>query len=242
VTAIRALIAEDEPLARERLRRLLRRRKDVEVVAAAADGDEALAMIAATAPDLIFLDIQMPGLGGFDVLHEIGGAGRPQVIFTTAYDQYALRAFEVHALDYLLKPFDQERLDEAVDRAVMLIRGSEWTQRFVVRSAGRIIFLCDDEIDWISAADNYVYIHAGGQSHLIRTTLKALERTLDPKRFLRVHRSAIVNVDRIRERIPLAHGDSELVMRDGTRVTASRTYGRLIPDDVHPAPKAPRRA
>jgi two-component system LytT family response regulator len=219
VSRVRALIAEDEPLARRRLERLLRRRDDVEVAGSARDGDQALAMIAALVPDLLFLDIQMPGLGGFDVLREIGGSGTPFVIFTTAFDQYALRAFEVHALDYLLKPFDEARLDAALDRALPLIRGSEWTQRFVVRSAGRILFLRAEEIDWIAAADNYVYLHAGGAAHLVRTTLKALEQKLDPARFVRVHRSAMVNLDAVRE---LAGG--EVLLRDGTRIAVSRSF------------------
>ena len=221
MSRVRALIAEDEPLARQRLERLLRMRDEVEVAGVARDGDEALAMIAALAPDLIFLDIQMPGLGGFDVLREIGGAGRPFVIFTTAFDQYALRAFEVHALDYLLKPFDGTRLDAALDRALPLIhhsmRGSEWTRRFVVKSAGRILFLRAEEIDWIAAADNYVYLHAAGASHLVRTTLKSIAETLDPARFIRIHRSTLVNVDAVHE---VAGG--EVMLRDGTRLAVSR--------------------
>ncbi len=232
MTRVRALIAEDEPLARRRLERLLRKRDDIEVVGAARDGDETLALVAALAPDLLFLDIQMPGLGGFDVLREIGGAGRPHVIFTTAYDQFALRAFEVHALDYLLKPFDQSRLGAALDRALPLIHhsmgGSEWTQRFVVKSAGRILFLRADEIDWISAADNYVYLHAGGAAHLVRTTLKSIEEKLDPRRFARVHRSTIVNLDAVRE---LAGG--EVVLRDGTRLPVSRRSPLLEPGSPH---------
>ena len=220
MSRVRALIAEDEPLARRRLERLLKKRGDVEVVGAARDGDEALAMIAALAPDLIFLDIQMPGLGGFDVLREIGGAGRPLVIFTTAFDQYALRAFEVHALDYLLKPFDAARLDAALDRARPLLRGSEWTQRFVVKSGGRILFLRAEEIDWIAAADNYVYLHAGGASHLVRTTLKSIEQKLDRERFVRIHRSTVVNVGAVR-----ALEGSEVVLRDGTRLSVSRLDG-----------------
>lgn len=228
MTRVRALIAEDEPLARQRLERLLRLRNDIEVVATAADGDEALAMIASTAPDLIFLDIQMPGLGGFDVVRELGGTGRPFVIFTTAYDQYALRAFEVHALDYLLKPFDDVRLNAALDRALPLIGGGAWTQRFVVKSAGRILFLRAEEIDWIAAADNYVALHAGKASHLVRMTLKSIEQKLDPARFLRVHRSTIVNLEAVRQFLPAAHGDCELVLRDGTRLTASRTFSERL--------------
>lgn len=230
MTRVRALIVDDEPLARTRLQRLLRARKEIDVIGTAADGDQALAKITELLPDLIFLDIQMPGLGGFEVLREIGGAGRPHVIFTTAHAQYALRAFEVHALDYLLKPFDEERLATALDRALPMIGGSQRTDRFIVKSAGRIMFLRSDEISWISAADNYVYLHANGASHLIRTSLKALEQKIDGDRFVRVHRSAIVNMGSVRELIPLAHGDYELVLRDGTRLTASRTFSdRLRP-------------
>ena len=224
MSRVRALIAEDEPLARRRLERLLRKRDDVELVGAARDGDQTLDLITSLAPDLLFLDIQMPGLGGFDVLREIGGAGRPFVIFTTAFDQYALRAFEVHALDYLLKPFDEWRLNAALDRALPLIRGSERTQRFVVKSAGRILFLRADEIDWISAADNYVYLHAGGAAHLVRMTLKSIEQKLDPQRFARVHRSTIVNLDAVRER-----AGGEVVLRDGTRLPVSRRSPLLAP-------------
>jgi two-component system LytT family response regulator len=226
------LIAEDEPLARRRLERLLQGRDDVEVVGAAVDGDDALAMIASLAPDLLFLDIQMPGMSGFELLAEIGGSGSPFVIFTTAYDQYALRAFEVHALDYVLKPFDETRLGAALDRAIpvilSLMGGAEWTRRFAVRSAGRIVFLRAEEIDWIAAAGNYVYLHSGGAAHLIRATLKTIERQLDPERFVRVHRSTIVNVDAVRELIPASHGDSELLLRDGTRTAASRTFSERL--------------
>ena len=218
MSRIRALIAEDEPLALRRLQRLLQKRDDVEIAGVARDGDEALAAVAALAPDLLFLDIQMPGLGGFDVLREIAGNGRPFVIFTTAFDQYAVQAFEVNALDYLLKPFDEARLDAALRRALPLIQGSPWTQRFVVKTAGRILFLRDQEIDWIAAADNYVYLHAGRAAHLVRTTLKSIEQRLDPARFVRVHRSTIVNLDAVRE-----FRGGEVVLRDGTRLAAARS-------------------
>jgi two-component system LytT family response regulator len=170
----------------------------------------------------------MPGIDGFDVLSEISGGGRPFVIFTTAHAHYALRAFEVHAIDYLLKPFDAVRLAESLDRALPMIRGSPWTERFVVRSAGRIVFLRADEISWIASADNYVYLHANGASHLVRTSLKALEKKLDPQRFVRIHRSAIVNTASIAELVPGAHGDFEIVLHDKTRLTASRTYSRRL--------------
>jgi two-component system, LytTR family, response regulator len=225
---VRALIAEDEPLARRRLERLLRDRDDIEVVGAAADGDEALAMIASLAPDLLFLDIRMPGMDGFDLLAEIGGAGRPFVIFTTAYAEHALRAFEVHALDYMLKPFDETRVAAALDRALPLIRGSGSAQRFAVRSGGRIFFLRGEDIDWIAAAGNYVDLHSGGTSYLIRTTLAAIEKALDPKRFVRIHRSTIVNLESVRAITPTSHGDCEILLRDGTRIAGSRTFSRRV--------------
>ena len=224
MTRVRALIVDDEPLARTRLQRLLRARADVEVVGLAANADEAVEKVTELAPDLIFLDVQMPGLGGFDVLRQIGGSGRPFVIFTTAHAQYALRAFEVHALDYLLKPFDEERLNASLDRALPIIGGSEWTERFIVKSAGRIMFLRADEIAWIAAADNYVYLHVNGGSHLVRDSLKAMEKKLDPERFARVHRSAIVNLSSIAELKPLDHGDYEVTLRDGTRLIATRKF------------------
>jgi two-component system LytT family response regulator len=224
MTRVRALIVDDEPLARTRLQRLLRARADVEVVGSAANADEAVEKITELAPDLIFLDVQMPGLGGFDVLRQIGGGGRPFVIFTTAHAQYALRAFEVHALDYLLKPFDEERLNASLDRALPMVGGSEWTERFIVKSAGRIMFLRADEIAWIAAADNYVYLHVNGGSHLVRDSLKAMEKKLDPERFARVHRSAIVNLSSIAELKPLDHGDYEVTLRDRTRLIATRKF------------------
>jgi two-component system LytT family response regulator len=224
MTRVRALIVDDEPLARTRLQRLLRARADIEVVGTAANADEAVEKITELAPHLIFLDIQMPGLGGFDVLRQIGGSGHPFVIFTTAHAQYALRAFEVHALDYLLKPFDEERLNASLDRALPMIGGSEWTERFIVKSVGRIMFLRADEIAWIAAADNYVYLHVNGGSHLVRDSLKAMEKKLDPERFARVHRSAIVNLSSIAELKPLDHGDYEVTLRDGTRLTATRKF------------------
>jgi two-component system LytT family response regulator len=228
MTPVRALIVDDEPLARTRLERLLRRREDVEVVGIAAGGDEALTKLGALLPDLIFLDIQMPGLDGFDVLREIRGGGWPFVIFTTAHAQHALRAFEVHALDYLLKPFDEERLSAALDRALPMIRGSAWTERIIVKSAGRIMFLSANDVSWIAAAENYVYLHVGRASHLVRTSLKALEQRLDPARFVRVHRSAIVNVAFIAELQSLDHGDYEVVLSDGAHVVASRTFSERL--------------
>jgi len=235
---MRALIVDDERLARTRLRRLLAERNDVEVIGAAEDGDEAVSMIDQLRPDLLFLDIQLPGLSGFDVLAAIAG-DPPFIIFTTAFDQYAVRAFEVHALDYLLKPFDGERLHPAVDRAIAMIRGTRSTsrfleelapksiERFVVRHAGRIVFVAVEQIDWIEAADNYVYLHAGSESHLIRGSLKTIESRLGPN-FVRIHRSAIVNLERIRELQPSFHGEFTVVLEDGAQLTSSRNYGEPL--------------
>jgi two-component system LytT family response regulator len=236
--SIRALIVDDERLARARLVRLLRRREDVEIVGVACDGDEAVQMIAALRPDLVFLDVQMPGLSGFDVLDAIDS--RTNVVFTTAFDQYALRAFEVHALDYLLKPFDEERLSASLDRAAAMIRGARTDpglrpfleqmappERFVVRTPGRIVFLPLAEVDWIEAAGNYVYVHAGHERYLIRGTLKAIESRF-ASQFARIHRSAIVNLERVRELVPRAHGDCEVVLRGGARLPVSRTFASRL--------------
>jgi two-component system LytT family response regulator len=236
---LRTLIVDDERLARARLVRLLRRREDVEIVGVACDGDEAVLMIAELQPDLAFLDVQMPGLSGFDVIDAVGNR-MPAVIFTTAFDQYALRAFEVHALDYLLKPFDEERLGASIDRAAAMIRGSRTNpgvrefleqlappERFVVRTPGRIVFLPLAEVDWIEAAGNYVYVHAGRERHLIRGTLKAIESRFDSQ-FARIHRSAIVNLQRVRELAPRAHGDCEVVLRGGARLPVSRTFAARL--------------
>ena len=241
---LRALIVDDERLARARLVRLLRRREDVEIVGVACDGDEAVEMLAELRPDLVFLDVQMPGLSGFDVLDAVSsrsnGNRLPAVVFTTAFDQYALRAFEVHALDYLLKPFDEERLSASLDRAAAMIRGARADpglrpfleqmappERFVVRTPGRIVFLPLAEVDWIEAAGNYVYVHAGRERHLIRGTLKAIESRFSA-RFARIHRSAIVNLERVRELAPRAHGDCEVVLRGGARLPVSRTFAARL--------------
>ena len=231
---VRALIVDDEPLARTRLQRLLRACPDVDLAGSASGGEEALQKIAEISPDLIFLDIQMPGLGGFDVLNGISGKGTPFVIFTTAHAEHALRAFEVHAIDYLLKPFDEARLLASLERALPIIRGSRWTDRFLVKSGGRIIFLHADEVLWIASADNYVYLHCKGSSHLVRTSLKALEKKLDPQRFIRVHRSAIINISGISQLLPRDHGEFEIVLVDGTRVTSSRTYSEQLRAAVRP--------
>ncbi len=243
-TKIRALIADDEPLAREGVRLHLESLKDVEVVGEARDGTEAVELIVALRPDLVFLDVQMPGLDGFGVLDAVGVEMMPAVIFITAYDQFALKAFDTHAVDYLLKPFDAERLHRAVDHARLQIRGKrrddvedrlvsllgelrgrgQFLERIVVRSGGRILILRIEDVDWLEAASNYVRIHAGGREYLLRETMTHLETRLDPSRFVRIHRSTIVRLDRIKELEPLFQGDYVLILQDGTRLTSSRGY------------------
>ncbi len=240
---IRALIVDDEPLARERIRSLLKREPDFEIAGEAADGARAIAAIRKLQPDVVFLDVQMPQAGGFDVLEAIGAERMPMVIFVTAYDQYALRAFEVHALDYLLKPFDRERFQATLRRARTHIESAgadvsrrllallqerrsapKYLERLAIRSAGRITFLRAEEIDWIEAAGNYVRLNAGKESHLMRETMQSIEGQLDPQKFMRIHRGVIVNVERIRELQPTEHGDYSVTLRSGARLMLSRSY------------------
>jgi two-component system LytT family response regulator len=242
--AIRALIVDDEPLARERLQMMLKSELDIEVVGEAINGDAAVASIRKLSPDLVFLDIQMPELDGFSVITEIGPERMPATIFVTAYDRYALRAFEVHALDYLLKPFDRERFQQALARARAQLQGKETAalnqrlsalleqlhgekqplERVVVKESGRIFFLKAEQIDWVEAAENYVQIHVGKESHLLRETMARIEARLDPRRFVRIHRSAIINLERLKELQPLFHGDYTVILADGTQLTLSRGY------------------
>ena len=241
---IRTLIVDDEPLGRERIRTLIGDDAEIEVVGECSDGKQAVAAIERTRPDLVYLDVQMPEMDGFAVLDAIANERMPAIIFVTAYDRYAVRAFEVHALDYLLKSFDRERFQDALQRAKEQIRRSQeglWNQRltglledlqarqtrltrFVIRSAGRIFFLRVEDIDWLEAAGNYVSIHVGRESHLIRETLQSVEGRLDPAKFLRIHRSTVVNCDRIKELQPLFHGDYVVRLRDGTELTLTRNY------------------
>ncbi|HVL68704.1 MAG TPA: LytTR family DNA-binding domain-containing protein [Vicinamibacterales bacterium] len=241
---IRTIVVDDEPLARERLTSLLAGEKDIELVAQCRDGEEAVAAIERHTPDLVFLDVQMPGLNGFQVIETIGSERMPLVVFVTAYDQHALKAFQVRALDYLLKPFDSERFQEALQRARTQIQREETgdigrrllalvkdlrrdqpkTDRLVVKSGGRIFFLRTDEIDWIEAAGNYVRLHVGTSSHLLRETMNAIEARLDPEKFFRIHRSRIVNMERIQEMQPWLNGEYAVVLRTGTRLTLSRGY------------------
>jgi len=241
---IRTVIVDDEPIARRGIRAQLKEEADIEIVAECGNGRDAIKVIEEQKPDLVFLDIQMPELDGFSVIEAINAERLPAVIFVTAYDKYALRAFEVHALDYLLKPFDNERFTKALERARKQIErrslsdlnrrlqsliddlksNRKYAERLVIKSAGRIFFLSVEEIDWIEAADNYVRLHAGRDSHLLRETMSSLEGRLDPTQFLRIHRSIIINTRRIKELHPLFHGEYEIVLSNGKRLTSGRNY------------------
>ena len=260
---IRTLIVDDEPLARETVRVRLERERDVEIVGEAGDGPAAVDAIRRLAPDLVVLDIQMPGLDGFEVLERAAVDVMPAVIFVTAYDRFALRAFDVHALDYLLKPFTAERLRQALGHvrrdlardsavamreqtaAVLDARAAEraaerasaagpagegtFAHRLTVRDGDRFVMLRVTEVDWIEAAANYVRIHARGRMFVLRGTMAALEGRLDPRQFARIHRSTIVNVDRVREIRPEWHGDFDVVLADGKTLRLSRSYrGALL--------------
>ena len=236
-------IIDDEPLARRGVRARLAAFPELKIVAECADGHAAVDAIRKLSPEIVFLDVQMPGMTGFEVLKELKGTRMPTVIFLTAYDSYALRAFEVHALDYLLKPIDDERFKAAVKRATRqlsmesaeslesrlrsLLNQQEegaYTERFAVKTGRRVVFVHADEIDWIEAAGDYASLHVGRKTHLVRETLQNLEKRLDPVRFLRIHRSTIVAADRIQEMETLPNHEFRVRLTDGTELRASRTY------------------
>jgi two-component system, LytTR family, response regulator len=226
---IRTVIVDDEPLARKGIRLRLEREKDIEIAGEAADGEAAVALIRDVRPDLLFVDVQMPGMSGFDVLEQIADIHVPAVIFVTAHDEYAVRAFEVEAIDYLLKPFTQDRFDETLARARRDIATAGPLTRLVVRSRDTWVILKSEEIDWLEAAANYVDVHARGRSFLIRSTISSLEQRLDPDRFARIHRSTIVNVDRVAEIRSDAHGDFDVTLTNGKVLRMTRGYsGRLL--------------
>ena len=249
------LVVDDEPLARERLRSLLEEERDVRIVGECASGRPAVKAIQEKRPDLVFLDVQMPGLDGFGVIQQLTDAGgrAPAIVFVTAYDQYALKAFEVHALDYLLKPFDRERLILALGRArrrlvdestgglrsqmELMLRllgrapesaASPANARIAVRDSDDVIFRTPAEIDWVEAADNYVRIHCGGRSHLRRGTVTEMETQLGADRFLRISRGVIVNHERVQRVRRRSNGTFLLILADGTELTASRRYGNQV--------------
>jgi two-component system, LytTR family, response regulator len=241
---INTLIVDDEPLARDRVKRFLRDENDIKVIGECGNGKEAISAIREKRPELVFLDIQMPEKNGFEVVKALDQKSLPAVIFVTAYDQYALQAFDVHALDYLLKPFNRDRLHKAVahardqiatkrignldERLSSLIADlrseKKYLERLVVKSVGRVFFLKVDEIDWIEAAGNYVKLHSGRDAHMIRETMNGIEAKLDPDKFLRIHRSTVVNIDRIKELHPMFSGDYAVILRNGTELALSRNY------------------
>lgn len=259
VAKIRTIVVEDEPVSRDRLLALLGEEADIEVVGACADGREAATAIASTAPDLVFLDIQLPEMSGLELARAFHPDRRPAIVFVTAHDTYALPAFEIHALDYLLKPFSAQRFRSALvyarehlaqrratsigrhildilpdaqppgsnagpRRPAETVTPSPVSDRLVIKSSGRIYFVKIGDIDWCEAAGNYIRVHVGAQAHLIRETMHRLESQLDTRLFVRVHRSTIVNVDRILELRSSFNGEHVVVLRNGTRLTMSRGY------------------
>jgi len=243
-TKIRTVIVDDEELGRDRIQSLLEMQPDVEIVGVCSDGPSAVETIERAQPDLVFLDVQMPGMDGFEVIENLDPSRLPSVVFVTAHDGHAIRAFEIHALDFLLKPFDQTRFEKALERARSQVNKAQgqvidsrlvslleelreerkYPERLIVKSSGRVFFVRTEEIDWVEASGNYVKIHTKADAHLLRESMKNMEAKLDPKIFVRIHRSAIVNIDRIKELEPWFHGEYIVIMRDGTRLTASRVF------------------
>ena len=242
---IRVLIVDDEPVARRGILRLLRQEPDIEVVAECEDGRSAIAAISAHSPDLVFLDVQMPELDGFAVIEAVGSSHMPAVVFVTAFDQHAVRAFDAQAIDYVLKPVDPERFRRALQRArsrlahpddsfvrrvsevlKLIDRGEpqQYPARLAIRSEGRVRLLDIAEVDRFVAAGNYVEVHAGGKQHLLRETMTSLEARLDPQRFIRVSRAAIVSIAQIREVQPLFNGDFVVLLKNGAQVNGSRRH------------------
>ena len=241
---LRALIVDDEPIARKGVRSLLKSEEQIEVIGEAANGLEAIEMISKKSPDVVFLDVQMPGLDGFGVIEQIGVGKMPVIIFVTAYDLHALKAFQVHAIDYLLKPINPDNFHIAVERARSLLQteksvdinkklvallqtmnvNQEYHKRFVLKSTGRMVIVNVDEIDWIEADGDYVRLYVKGRYQLMRERISAIEQQINPAQFIRIHRSVIVRIDRIKEMKPLLNGDHLLTLHDGTQLSLSRTY------------------
>jgi len=229
---IRTVLVDDEPLARSNLSVLLQLDPEIEIVAECASGTEALAEIRATNPDLVFLDVQMPECDGFDVLELLGQHLPPAIVFVTAYDQYALRAFDAGALDYLLKPFDNARFARALDRAKQRISRNRDlprpAERLAIKGVGEIVFVKISEIDWIEAADYYACLHVGAKTHLLRRSLAELEQELNESMFCRIHRSTIVNLDRVRGMELNQEGEFEVLLDRGARLRLSRRYRKQL--------------
>ena len=245
---LRVLVVDDEPIAREGLKLLLGRQPQVESVSEARNGREAIALICEQRPDLAVLDVQMPRINGFAVVNAVGTERMPPIIFVTAHDQYAIRAFEVAAIDYLLKPVTEERFELAFKRAVGRLQGAphedaikqlttmldaisnppRQLERFAVRTGEKTVFVPVNEVDWVEAYQNYVRLHAGPATHLLHVPMNTIEGVLDSNRFLRIHRSHIVNVRRIAQLSPIAHGQYEIELKSGQRLQSGRTYNERI--------------
>ena len=238
---IRTLIVDDMPLSRERTRRYLAEIADVEIVGECGDAEQALALVGSLAPDLLLLDVQMPGMTGLALLERIPVDQRPAVVFVTAFDEFAVPAFAAHAVDFLLKPFDRERLDkvlrrvrahlaekQAAPKLAAALTAAEtapaWLNRIAVKSVGRTVFVNTGSVDWLETAGNYVCLHAGKETHVVRETMNQLETQLDPGKFVRIHRSTMVRIEAIREIQPLFNGDRVVILHDGTKLTLSRSY------------------
>jgi two-component system, LytTR family, response regulator len=247
--SLSVLIIDDEPLARAFVRKMCDRHNDINILGECENGIKAIAEIESLRPDLVFLDVQMPEVDGFDVLSALDPEAIPQVIFVTAYDRYAVKAFEFHALDYILKPFDQERIDAALDRArkqvinesrellserVLALLSSQkqdYLNRVIIKNAGRVFFVKLDEVDWVEAEGNYVALHTGKQKHLFRSPIKSFELQLDPAKFRRIHRSTIVNIDKIKELQAWFRGDYKVVLTDGTELRLSQRFRENLDRD-----------
>lgn len=250
---IRTLIVDDERLARARVRRMLKGEGDFEIVGECRNGQEAVRFIRNEKPELVFLDVQMPEMSGLEVLQTIGAKAVPAVVFVTAFDQYAVQAFDFYALDYLLKPFARERFAQMIERVkeqfeqqksllsrpgqpqpdnleerlvalIQELNEKKYLERIVVKTAGKVFFLKTDDIDWIEAAGNYLELHVGRSTHLIRDTMHGIESKLNPGKFLRIHRSVIVRIDHIKEMHPMFSGDYTVMLHDGTELSLSRHF------------------
>jgi two-component system, LytTR family, response regulator len=251
MSKLRLLLVDDEPLIRKGLRDALFEVSDIEIIGECGSGEEAIQAIATKQPDIVLLDVRMPGCSGLDVVREVGATRMPPVIFITAYDDYAVNAFELNAVDYLLKPFEEARLLESIGRArrriaensqatlsqrlEALIEGQtrKWTERIIVRNGERYEFVSSESIDWIESANNYVQLHCGAQHYLLGETMTSLEKRLDPEKFVRVHRGRIVNTKRILAVHPLFSSTYELELLGGIRITTGRLYKDIVQNLIH---------
>jgi two-component system LytT family response regulator len=248
--SIRTLIVDDEPWARTRIASLLATEPDFSLLEPCAGGAEAIRAIVERQPQVVFLDVRMPDIDGFDVVDAIGVDAMPLVVFATAFEDYALKAFDAGALDYLLKPFDEERFRRALDRVRREVQAPRdpaalagvmdrlrpargFAERLVIHTSGRVLFLKVDDIDWLEASGNYVMIHTGREKYLMRDTLRALGERLDPARFVRLHRSSMVNIERLRELLPWSRGEQVAVLRDGTQLTIGRAFRERLMAVMH---------